>query len=239
MIDLSAYRKPALHFSGGKDSLACLYLLRDHLQDITVYWLNTGDPCPETLNVITSARQWIPNFIEVNSDAKAWRLQNGDPSDIVPSCAHTLGVAYGMSERRLVSKFDCCYFNLMLPMHQRMLEDGVDAVIRGTKLCDTGAVPHEGPTGDYDVILPIRDWSHQDVFSYLRSVNAPVNPLYEYSHGASAPECLSCTAWWDDGKAAYLRAKHPEQHGVYMASLCSIRALLSGHLADLDKELRS
>jgi 3'-phosphoadenosine 5'-phosphosulfate sulfotransferase (PAPS reductase)/FAD synthetase len=236
-LDLSGYKNPALHFSGGKDSLACLYLLKDQLNDLTVYWLNTGDACPETAAIIGEVKKWIPRFVEVGSDVIAWRQANGDPSDLTPAKAHTLGVAYGMNDFRLSNRFDCCYFNLMLPMHRRMLEDGVDAVIRGTKMSDTGAIPAEGKTEFYDVILPIRDWSHEDVFAYLKSVNAPVNPIYEHSGGASAPECLSCTAWWNDGKAEYLKNRHPLKYQEYRLSLKSVRDLIRSHLTDLDAEI--
>ena len=37
-----AGKRVALAFSGGKDSQACLELLRPHLDRVTVYWLNTG-----------------------------------------------------------------------------------------------------------------------------------------------------------------------------------------------------
>jgi phosphoadenosine phosphosulfate reductase len=118
-----------------------------------------------------------------------------------------------------------------------MVADGVDAVIRGTKLADTGRVPAEGPTGHYDVILPIKDWTHEEVFAYLKSVNAPVNSIYEHFKSVSAPECLTCTAWWDDGKAEYLKARHPRQYAEYRVNLTHIRQMLKSHMQDLDSEI--
>lgn len=236
-IDL--YARPALQFSGGKDSLACLLLLKEAglLDRVTVYWLNTMDGCPETLDVVEWARGWVPHFVEIQHDARAWRRQFGDPTDVLPASAHTLGVAYGMGERQLVNRFDCCWHNLMVPMHQRMLDDGVDLVIRGTKLADTGKVPADGHQPDYDLLLPLRDWSHAQVFEFLALRGAPVNGIYEFAKGVSAPECLSCTAWWDDGKAAYLRARHPGRMAEYRASLAQVRRALRAHLDDLDREL--
>jgi 3'-phosphoadenosine 5'-phosphosulfate sulfotransferase (PAPS reductase)/FAD synthetase len=237
MIDLTAYRNPALQFSGGKDSLACLYLLRHQLENLTVYWVNPGDTCPETVAVVQAIRPWIPRFVEIRSDVLAWRAKHGDPTDLVPASAHVLGVAYGMSDVPLSNRFDCCYANLMHPMHERMLADGVDAVIRGTKLCDTGKVPAEGFTGHYHVLLPIKHWTHEEVFAYLDEVGAPINPLYEHFKGLSAPECLSCTAWWDDGKAQYLKARHPERAAEYKVSLQRVREALLTHLVDLNQEI--
>lgn len=237
MLDLSGYRNPALHFSGGKDSLACLYLLRPQLDQLTVYWVNPGDTPSETLNVIEQVRPWIPRFVEVQTDVAAWRNEHGLPSDIVPASTHPLGIAYGLSDIRLSNRFDCCMHNLMLPMHNRMVADGVDAVIRGTKRADTGRVPVEGPTEFYDVILPLRDWSHEEVFSYLNSVGAPINPIYKFFGAISAPECMGCTAWWDDGKAAYFRARHPEHHREYVAKLTKIKAVVRSHMIELNGEL--
>ncbi|MFG0641366.1 phosphoadenosine phosphosulfate reductase family protein, partial [Delftia sp. WSY_22] len=58
-----AGRRAALHFSGGKDSLACLYLLRPLVeQGLPVYWLSTGDTIPETRAVVDQVRAWIPDL---------------------------------------------------------------------------------------------------------------------------------------------------------------------------------
>lgn len=238
-MDLSQYIRPALQFSGGKDSLACLYLLRENLHNLPVYWLNTGDGFDETLAVVQQVRSWVPHFIEVKSDVKSWKKAYGTPSDITPANGHILGVAYGLGEQKVSGRFDCCYHNLMVPMHDRMQADGVDAVIRGTKRSDTGKLPAEGPTGFYDVLLPLRDWTHEQVFSYLKSVGAPENELYEHFHGASAPECLGCTAWWGEGKSAYMAKRHPEKQDEYRSSLLNIQRMLQAHLADLQIELRS
>lgn len=236
-IDLSTFSKPALQFSGGKDSLACLYLLRPQLERLTVYWVNTNDTCPETLSVVDQVRPWIPNFVEIRSDSPAWRRLNGAPSDVVPAVNTFIGNACGMSKMRLSGRFDCCASNIMLPLHNRMLADGVDAVVRGTKLTDTGTLPAEGPSEFYHLILPLRDWSHQQVFSYLREVGAPENRVYDHFRSISAPECMGCTAWWDDGKAEYFRARHPERLPEYKITLSAIRDELRRQLRVLDNEL--
>lgn len=238
MIDLSKYRNPALHFSGGKDSLACLYLLRDDLYRITVYWVNAGDGCPETLDVIAQVRPFIPHFVEIRTDVRAWRDANGIPSDLVPANGHAIALMYGMGAQKICGRFDCCAANLMMPMHERMLQDGVDVVIRGTKMADTGQVPVEGATGFYDVLLPLREWTHADVFDYLRQVGAPVNPIYEHFKDLSAPECFDCTAWWGDGKAEYLKARHPKAFGEYRVKLQAIAKAVSAHIGAFNEEMR-
>ncbi len=237
MIDLSRFKHPALQFSGGKDSLACLYLLREQLHNVRVYWVNTGDGCSETLSVIDQVREWIPHFTEIRTDVRKWRDTYGNPTDLVPASCTELGMAYGMGSQRLSGRFDCCYANLMYPLHEQMVEDRVDAVIRGTKLADTGRVPFEGASPFYEVILPLRDWSHEQVFDFLEREGAPVNTVYEHFKGISAPECMGCTAWWDDGKAEYFAAKHPERLEPYRIALTTVREALRQHLDHLDSEL--
>jgi 3'-phosphoadenosine 5'-phosphosulfate sulfotransferase (PAPS reductase)/FAD synthetase len=235
---LFAGRSVALNFSGGKDSLACLYLLRPFLNRyITVYWLNTGDGCPETLEVIRQVREWVPRFVELRSNVQDWRDTNGIPSDLVPAKGHVIAGLYGMSDTRVSNRFDCCYHNIMAPMHARMLADGINMVLRGTKVADTGRVPALGWAGDYEVVLPLLDWSHADVFDYLNAAGAPTNAIYEHFKGISAPECLGCTAWWDDGKAAYLKACQPDELPRYRGQLQIIKAMLQSHLVDLEYEI--
>lgn len=238
-MDLSRYRNPALQCSFGKDSLACLYMLADQLERITVYWVNTGDGCPETLDIVQAVRPMIPKFVEIRTDVHAWRAENGLPSDVVPANGTLLGLAYGMGKTRIACRFDCCIQNLMKPMHDRMLADGVDAVIRGTKLSDTGKVPAEGPTGFYDVLLPLRDWTHDEVFTYLRQVGAPINPIYQHFKSISAPECFGCTAWWGDGKAEYLKARHPGAYKEYQLKLQRIAESVTPHARDFAMEMGS
>lgn len=227
----------ALHFSGGKDSTAILYLLRPWLDNITVYWCDTGDTCPETVAVIEEVKEWIPKFRTIKSNSKQWRKENGIPSDIVPVCSHVLGVSYGMSETLISNKFDCCYNNLMLPMHNAMIEDKVDLVIRGTKLTDTGKVPAEGKTDFYKILLPIKEWSHDDVFRYLEEVDAPKNAIYEDFKGISAPECLTCSAWWDDNKTNYLKKYHPKEYDEYRNNLRLIAGNVVKNMKHLNEEL--
>jgi 3'-phosphoadenosine 5'-phosphosulfate sulfotransferase (PAPS reductase)/FAD synthetase len=232
-------RKVALQFSGGKDSLVLLYLLDDFIQaGMPVYWTNTGDNLPETLRVVQTMRARIPNFHEINADVLTWKSRNGICSDVVTSQSSWGGAAYGMSDVRLVGRFECCWFNRLQPMHQRMLDDGIEVVIRGTKLSDYGKVPAVGKTDVYDVMLPLMHWSKTQVFEFLDSVDAPRNPIYQFISAASLPDCLHCTAAWGDQKSAYLRAFHPQAMAEYKTDLQTIRAELAKRVLELDSEIK-
>jgi 3'-phosphoadenosine 5'-phosphosulfate sulfotransferase (PAPS reductase)/FAD synthetase len=219
MNPIPNHKKTALQFSGGKDSLALVYLLRPHWDQITLYHVDTGDLLPEVLEIVAQIEAMVPSFVRIKTDSHEWRERWGYPSDLVPASCSPLGVKIGMSDRRLVDRFDCCAFNIMVPMHERALQDGCTLVIRGTKRADMKRLPAEnGPTGlGYDLWLPLLDWSHEDVFTYLRSVGAPICRVYE--HRVNAPECATCPAWWNEGRAAYLKKYHPELFVLYAERL--------------------
>ena len=126
-------RTTALELSGGKDSVACLYLLRNRLDEITVYWLNTGDAYPETVDVINECRKIIPHFVEVQSDVLAWQTVNGVPSDVVPVTGEHVHLPLKEGEIRAVDHYTCCACNIMLPLHDKVVADGNTTIIRGQK----------------------------------------------------------------------------------------------------------
>lgn len=236
-IDIpSGHDRIALQFSGGKDSLACAYLLRPNWDRLTFYHVDTGDLLPEVREIVSDMEAMVPKFVRIETNSAAWMGAVGLPSDLVPTTSTPAGLAIGASVQRIVDRFDCCASNIMAPMHQRMVADGITLVIRGTKRADFARLPAgNGPTGmGYDLWLPLLDWSHDDVFAYLREVGAPVCRVYD--HGVQAPECATCPAWWSERRAAYLKAHHPELHAAYQAKLAIVAREIAPHWAALGVE---
>lgn len=226
----------ALQFSGGKDSLAVAYLLRPYWDRLTFYHVDTGDLLPEVREVVDGVEAMAPRFVRIETDSSGWMERYGLPSDLVPTSCTGAGVAIGMSERRIVDRFDCCASNIMAPMHHRMLADGVTLVIRGTKRADFKRMPFEGGMTDgYEVWLPIIDWSHDEVFAYLREQGAPLCRVYETR--VNAPECATCPAWWGEGRDAYLGKYHPDLHKQYRAKLALVSAEIAPLLRTLETEV--
>jgi 3'-phosphoadenosine 5'-phosphosulfate sulfotransferase (PAPS reductase)/FAD synthetase len=210
-------RTTALELSGGKDSVACLYLLRDKLENITVYWLNTGDPYPETVAVIEKCKKIIPHFVEVKSDVIAWRSKHGVPSDVVPVTGTHVALPIPDGEMKVVDSYTCCAHNIMLPLHRRVVEDGNTTIIRGQRNAEFHKSPiRNGQRFDgIDFMFPIEDWSDEEVMSYLKEVGAPIHPAYTTGqHGA---DCLHCTGWWEHHNHELL-AQHPKAD-VYVSEV--------------------
>ncbi len=241
MIDISPllrHDKVALSFSGGKDSLACVYLLRDYLDNITVYHLDTGDLLPEVRDVVSQVEAFCPNFVHIQEDVRSWIAEYGLPTDLLPYSTHGVGVMGGQSGAKLVTRYHCCFMNLMWPVWSRIKEDGNTLCIRGTKLVDMKKLPansgeiHEG----VEMWFPVNDWSHDQVQTYLREVGAPHNPIYD--HMTNSPECARCPAWWSEGRAAWLRSRHPDLFADYARDLRIVANEVAGPINDLRRELR-
>ena len=237
MDHLSPHKNIALQFSGGKDSLALVHLLRPYWDRLTIYHVDTGDLLPEVAEIVAEVAAMVPRFVKIETNAAGWQARFGMPSDLVPSSCTPLGVKIGMSDLRIVDRFECCAFNIMVPMHEAALKDGCTLVIRGTKRADMKSLPHEnGPTGlGYDLWLPLLDWSHEDVFAYLRKVGAPICRVYE--NGVQAPGCATCPAWWNEGRAAYLAKHHTTLHSAYQAKLALVAVAVAPHWAHLQTEI--
>lgn len=234
---LARHERVALQFSGGKDSMACLYLLRSWLDRITVYWVNTGDALPETVAAIKRCRAFIPHFEEVRSDVKAWRGENGMPSDLVPTFATPMGRLFGMSELKVVDRFTCCTANVMLPMFARMKADGVTCIIRGQKLADAARVPlRSGDVSDgFEFFYPLELWSDNEVIAYLKAQGAPLHPCYE--SGTVGVDCAHCTAWWDESHFEFIRKHHPDLHATVMRDVRLISKAVAVHARHLNAAL--
>lgn len=234
---LSRHRKIALSFSGGKDSLACVYLMRAHLHRITLYHLDTGDLLPEVVEIVEHVKAFAPAFVHVRSDVAGWIAEHGLPSDLVAHSAHPIGRMMGEHKVKVVSRYDCCGENLMRPIYERMRDDGNTLLIRGTKACDMQKLPATSgdDTDGMEIFYPLLSWSHANVMSYLRNVGAPICRVYE--HQPNAPECARCPAWWSEGRAAYLRQYHPALFADYRTRLHAVAAEIHKPLQHLRREM--
>ena len=88
MIDFSVldrHENIALCYSGGKDSRTCVQLLKDRLDKITIYNLDTGDLLPEMRASVDEVAAFAPKFIRVTTDVTGWIAEHGLPTDLFRS----------------------------------------------------------------------------------------------------------------------------------------------------------
>lgn len=229
------HERIAFHFSGGRDSTAALYLLRPYWGRMTIYHLDTGDQFPETRAVVDAVEAEVGPMVRVITNVKASRAEFGMPSDLVPTDNTPIGRMVSGRQIKLVGRYECCAHNLMIPMHQRTLADGITLLIRGQR--DDEYVKQPMRSGDVEngieVLYPIQEWTGDMVSEYLFAGGHPIAPFYE--RGAlRAPECMGCTAWWDEGRAEYMKKYQPEAHAAYSINIKLIREEIGHQLAMLD-----
>ena len=233
---LDRHTKIALSFSGGKDSRACVQMFKDRLDDIVIYHVDTGDLLPEMRASVAEVEAWAPRFVRIDTDVSGWIELNGLPTDLLPFTAHPVARHMGQERHPLVGRYDCCYTNLMWPVFQRVMADGCTLLIRGTKRVDMHRLPAEDGAviAGVELYYPLLDWSHEQVFTYLALQGVKLSRIYD--HCTNSPECARCSAWWGEGRAAYLKKYHPELWAEYDARLQIVIDAIAPSLALLRHE---
>ncbi|MDB5730700.1 MAG: hypothetical protein JWQ03_595 [Variovorax sp.] len=230
------HERIAFQFSGGRDSTAALYLLRPYWTRMTVYFLDSGEVFPETLAVLEQVERDLPQpIVRIQSDVAKVREEHGLASDVVPVDNTPLGRMVSGRTVKIISRYECCARTLMNPMHARMLADGITLIVRGQRDDDYASPPaRSGRTeGGIEVLYPIQPWTTAQVDAFLAEHRLPVAPFYEAGmpHGS---DCMGCTAWWGEGRAAYLQARHPDAHAVYRERMNTVRTEITRQLQQLE-----
>jgi len=214
-----------LQFSGGKDSICCLLLLREHLHRITVLWMNTGAALPETLAQMELVRAMCPNFVEVAGRQPEQVEANGYPVDVLPVRNHRETQFLTQQQRVPLQGFlACCYANLMQPMHEATLAAGATLIIRGQKAADH----HKSPVKSGDTMagaeywFPLEGWTDAQVMGYIKG--SALLPAH-YADANTSLDCWSCTAYLQENqwKLPYLKKHHPEKGAEVQRRLILIR----------------
>lgn len=234
---LDRHSRIALQVSGGRDSIACLYLMRPYWDRMTVYWLDTGAAYPETHSTMEQIRAMVPNFARVQGQQPQVIEQFGLPTDILPVSATPMGVSNGGIPMQ--DRYSCCLRSIMLPLHQRMIEDGITLIVRGQKNADRlKSIVRSGEIHDgIEYLFPIEDWDTKRVMAYLIEQEAHIPRYYEMLNGA--PDCMTCSAYWEEGAAAYLKRYHFQQYQDNQRRLDIIREAIGTHIAAFNQEIES
>lgn len=236
--------RASLHFSGGKDSLACLFLLRPWWDRIVVTWCNTGDAFPETEELVRKVQAAVPHFREVRSYVRPYIEIAGWPVEVLPA-RHTEPVDAGprlnRQERPLMQLYQaCCHQNISTPLYLADIESKATLVFKGTRLEDSGGRPRFVPgavVGGLEFHMPIWDWTDAEVWAFLEAEGGELPSHYKLAPGTTSLDCMHCTAWWRDGAPGQLRVlreRYPETHREVVRRLQLIRdavAVEFSHLA--------
>lgn len=230
------HQNVALSLSGGKDSLACLYLFEDWWDKLTVYWMNPGNPFPETLELMASIQRMVPHFKEVRGRQPEIVAADGWPSDVVPHRYTSDGNAvFGATPFKVQSRLQCCIRSLMLPMYQAMVADGVTCCIRGKRHDEadkTGLASGYVTEHGMELVFPIYRWTREDVVEFLARRGVALPKFYE--HAKHSLDCMDCTAWWGEGLSRYLKAEHPVAFVEYERRVGLIKQAVADQMAECE-----
>jgi phosphoadenosine phosphosulfate reductase len=231
----SRHERVAFTLSGGKDSLVVLNLLRPFADQVTIYWLNPGNPFPATVEQMEGVRNEWPYFKEVPGRQREVIAADGWPSDVVPARFTSFGhYVFGAQPFKVQGRLDCCWRSLMAPMIEAIMDDAMTCLIRGKREDEADKSPTR--TGDVvdgiEVVYPIWDWTADDVLSFIEENGIALPESYQYANHSL--DCMDCTAWWGDGLSKYLEAKHPPEFAEYLRRVTLIKRAVAAEMQNCE-----
>jgi phosphoadenosine phosphosulfate reductase len=215
----------AIQFSGGKDSTVMLYRLKHLWDEATVFWVSTGDTPPEVRDFVEAVRAMVPSFVEIASDVISDKAANGFPTDYLSNTDRIAAAGGTNNGKKRRTSFDCCFSNIMLPMHEAMKARGVTEIYRGQRNDDANKAPlQDGQVVDgVTYRFPIKDLTEQQVLAeldLLRKQGLPVPTWYNELN--STPDCLHCTGWLSENRGSWLKKNHPEAYILYSKEIAAL-----------------
>ena len=206
----------ALLFSGGKDSLGCLYLNKHRWDSIFVVWLNTGAVDEDTREYMDKWKLVLPHFVELKSNQPQNVATNGWPVDVLPVNNTALGKQItGEEGPKMQSYLDCCAANIWMPIHFGLKGLGVTKAIKGQRNDDgRKSTSRDGDTRDGITFeMPIQDWTESQVYDYLKSVGAELAPGYKVGE-KTGRDCWDCTAYLGDNSTRIMNLPEEKKREV-------------------------
>jgi len=238
---LSRHENIVFMFSGGKDSLACLFLLKPYLHKINVIWVNTSNFFPENIELVKKHTKDLPKFIEIKTDVNTFKKMYGMPTDILPTGASIVAQSMnGESGLRLVSGYDCCASNMWIPAFNKTVELGVTLIIRGQRNEESTKSPLRSGNIDagIEMLFPIEKWLKQDVLDYLASQGEEVPEWFDFTE--SSLDCINCTAFLSGiaDRREYMEKYHNIEHRNNNANIRNIIDIVEKSLLSIKDYLQ-
>ena len=224
------HEKVALMFSGGKDSIACLHLIKNYLDKTTVVWVNTGASFPEIEALMEETRQQVPHFLEIKTNQPESIKSKGYPVDVVPVNYTVLGQSVtSIKDFKVRSYFECCAENFWLPCDAEVRKLGITGVIRGQRQSESHRAPIKSGyvENGIEYNFPIESWSDSEVIDYLKSKDVVIDERLSMSH--SSLDCWNCTAYMAESKDRfnYIKKHHPAKYQSIVETVKKIDNVLT------------
>jgi len=186
---------PTIAFSGGKDSIVVLDLVRKVNENITGTFCNTGNEYPETIEYV----KLIDNITWLDPIKSFWQCVKEYGMPVIKSKAKRHGN-------------QCCNFLKEKPAIDYYKANDIDLVFTGLTMDESrNRMMMLKRMGNYYYhksekrfkCHPIHNWSEKEVWTYIKWLKLPYNPIYDM--GIKRCGCRFCTAYisWKDMTALY------------------------------------
>ncbi|MET0279664.1 MAG: phosphoadenylyl-sulfate reductase [Steroidobacteraceae bacterium] len=179
----AAYPRVVYSSSLGAEAMVLTDLIWTHVPQIEIFTLDTGRLPEMTRNLIERLERRYQRRIKVYyPDAQAveaWVAGNG-----------LNGFYNGVEQRQ-----GCCHVRKVEPFRRAV--QGADAWVTGVRREQSStrslaaAVEVDTANGGIARISPILDWTHDEVWDYIRAKKLPYNPLHD--QGYPSIGCEPCT----------------------------------------------
>jgi phosphoadenosine phosphosulfate reductase len=205
------YGRVVYSSSLGAESLVLTDLIWTRVPEIEIFTLDTGRLHEETLNLIERLERRY---------GRRMKVYYPDPEKLQAwVAAHGINGFYNSVEARQ----GCCAVRKIEPFRRAIAGAGawVTGVRREQSATRALAQPVEidEANGGIAKISPILDWTHEEVWHYIRSRRLPYNPLHD--KGYPSIGCAPCTRavepgedsragrWWWENSASKECGLHP------------------------------
>jgi phosphoadenosine phosphosulfate reductase len=173
----------------GAESMVLTDLIWSQVPEIEIFTLDTGRLHEETYNLMERLERRYQRRFKVYYPApasiEAWVSQNG------------INGFYDSLENRQA----CCHIRKIEPFRRAIAGFGawVTGVRHEQSAARAEAIPVEVDAGNGGImkISPILDWTHDDVWNYIRAKKLPYNPLHD--KGYPSIGCAPCTRAVESG----------------------------------------
>lgn len=202
------HRRAVLGFSGGRDSLVLLDMLRPYHDRVTLLWVNSGFMFPHMVEFVRAfGTDW--RLVELAGDLAAQFRQFGLPSTIVP-VRHAVGGHPHPLEPKLTPWIHCCARVRFQPALDWLRDQGVTLFLHGQRREDGNPMPWIGDklVPGVEAHAPLWYWSNADVATYIEAHGITL-PSH-YGEVQDSLECFVCTAPLTSSRLAYMQRAYPE-----------------------------
>ena len=176
------YGKVVYSSSLGAESIVLTDLIWKHVPAIGIFTLDTGRLPEETVNLIERLERRYNQRI---------RVYYPDPASLEALVAKNgINGFFNSVENRIA----CCHVRKVEPFRRAV--QGAGAWITGVRH-EQSATRAQARAVDFDEanglakISPILEWTHEDVWGYIRANKLPYNPLHD--KGYPSIGCAPCT----------------------------------------------